>query len=185
MDVAAAVRERAIGRVLPGDDRLERTALVRDRFQDEERREDTVALGQVERDAQAARLLAADRDLAGEHLRGDVLEADRRDVERHAEARGDAVEEQRCRERFRDAAADAPANREALGEEREDAVRRDEPAARVQDTEPVAVPVAREDDVEARRREGPLRCGEILGNRLGVDAAEERADRGSRAATPR
>src|ERR1035437_8858573 len=88
---APAVVEDAVGGVLPGDDGLERAARVRDGLEDEKGREDAVALGQVKRDAEAPGLLAADRDLAGDHLLRDVLEADRRDVEPDTEARGDAV----------------------------------------------------------------------------------------------
>ncbi len=93
LKVAPAVVEDAVGGVLPGDDGLERAARVRDGLEDEKGREDAVALGQVKRDAEAPGLLAADRDLAGDHLLRDVLEADRRDVEPDTEARGDAVEE--------------------------------------------------------------------------------------------
>ena len=173
-DVAAAVVEDAVGCVLTSQELVERHARERDGLQDEERREDAVALGEEERNAEPSRLLAADADFAREHLLGDVLEADRRDVERDAEARGDAVEEERRRERLRDGAFDLPASREALGEERQDPVRRDERAVGREDAQPVAVAVAREDDVEAFLRERLARGAEVLADRLGVDPSEGR-----------
>ncbi len=51
---------------------------------------------------------------------------------------------------------------------------RDEAAGCVQHAEPVPVAVAREHDVETPAGEGLPRGGEILGNRLGMDASEER-----------
>ena len=75
---------------MPRDDLGERPAVVRDRFRDEEAGEDAVALGHEGAEADAAALLAADEHVAREHQVGDVLEADRRLVQRRAERLGDS-----------------------------------------------------------------------------------------------
>ncbi len=150
---------------------------MRDGLEDEEPREDPVPLRKVEGDAEAPGFLSADRHLARHHPLGDVLEADRRDVEGDAEARGDAVDEERGRERLRDAAGEPTAGGEALGEEREDPVRRHEAPGGVEDPEAVAVSVAREGDVVLPARQRVARRAEVVRDGLGIDAAEERVAR--------
>ena len=166
MEVAAVVGEDAVVGVLAREKGREGASGVRDRLEDEERREDAVPLREKEGDAEPPRLLPADPDLAGEHLLGDVLEPDRRDVERHAELRGDPVEKEGRRKGLRDPAADPPASGEALGEEGEDPVGRHEPSGGVEDAQTIAVPVARENEVEALAAERLDRGGEVPGDRL-------------------
>ena len=86
----------------------------------EEVRQDPVLLRDVALDRQARALLRPEDDLARDQLLADVLEADRRLVERHAELLRDRVERVRRRDAAGDAAAAALAAEQVPEQERQD-----------------------------------------------------------------
>ena len=135
--------------------------------------------GRWKRERVAAALLAARDGLAAVHQLGHVLEADPGLDERGSERARDAVDLEGRRERLRDPALLAAAAEDVEQQQREDLVRRDEPALRVEHAQPIGVAVLRDGEVEAPRAHA-LRGGrEVRGDRLGVHAAEERVARGA------
>ncbi len=100
---------------------------------------------------------AAEDDLSGDQLLADVLEADRRLVERHAELLRDRVERVRRRDASGDAAAPPLAAEQVEEEERQDLVGRDVRPGLVADAEAVRVAVAGEAEARAVLRAPPRR----------------------------
>ncbi len=155
----------------------ERLAGQREALEQQQRREHAVALGQVESEGVAPALFAAGHGLATVHELGHVLEADARLDQGNAEALCDPVDLERGRERLGDPAGRAAAAKDVEQEKRQDLVRRHEAPSRVQDAEPVGVAVLGHGEVEPLLPDDGGCGGEVLADRLGVHAAEERVAR--------
>ena len=158
-----------------------------DRFQHEEGRQETVALGQVVSESHATRFLATDQDITALHEARDVLESDGRDVEREAVPRADPVDLHAHREALGDLAAPAARADQMADEEREHLVGRHVPAGAAHDAEPVAVPVGRDAQVGAGRAHLGHEPVEVRRDRLRMEPAEQagRARRGAAGPRPR
>ena len=174
VDVAAAVLE-ATELARERRERLrEIAASCRETFDEQESGQDAVPFGQVEGEGIAAALLAARDRLAAIHELGHVLKTDSGLDERGPERARDAVDLEGSRERFRDAAPFAPVSKDVQQEQREDLVRGDKAALRIEHSQPVGVAVLGDGQIEASAAHA-LGCGgEVRADRLGVHAAEER-----------
>src|SRR5262245_27581914 len=110
---------------------LERPTSDRETFDEKQRRQDAVALRQVEGEGVTPALLAARDGLAPVHQLGHVLEADSGLDQRSAERARDPVDLEGGRKGLRDAAAHATVAKDVEQQERENLVRGHEPSLRV------------------------------------------------------
>ena len=95
-------------------------------------------------------------------------------MQRRTERLRDALDQPRRGERFHDLAAAMFLAHEVEREQRDDLVRRDEVAALVEDAEAVGVAVVADGEVVFAGEHDVARGGEVLGDRLGIHAAERR-----------
>ena len=110
---------------------------------------DAVALGQVHAEAVAARLLAAHHRAGLDHLRPDVLEADRRLVDLDAVALAQAADHRRLVDRRDDRLAQAAVLEQVVHEQAHDLQLVDERALLVGRTGAVRVAVQQQPEVVA------------------------------------
>ena len=149
MEVVAGVVERA-ELVLQLLDEFREPPLARHHhLHDRQPDVDTIALGHVPLHRDPARLLAADEHVAVDDLRRDVLEPDRRRLDREAVVLAHPVEHVRGREGLDDSAVEPLLFVEVLHKEREDLVRVHEPPLLVHHPDAVGVTVEGESDVAA------------------------------------
>src|ERR1700687_4333235 len=112
--------------------------------------ENAVFLWNVTLDRQARALFASKDDRAGDQLLADVLESDRRLVERHAELRRKSVQSVCRGHAARDATAATLAAQQIVQQESQDQVGRHVNAGLVADAEAIGIAVAREPQARTR-----------------------------------
>ena len=116
--------------------------------------------------------LAADQHVLAHHVIGDVVEPDRRLVQLQAVALCQAVDHARGGYGPHHGSRPAALLDQVLQRQGEDLVRVDEVAALVHGADAVRVAVGRHAEVAHARADGGGQRAEILGDRLGMDAAE-------------
>src|SRR5262245_3111978 len=124
-------------------------------------------------EAHTARFLATDQDITGPHEARDVLESDRCDVEREAEARAEPVDLHPHGEALRDLAAPSSDLHEVPHEECENLVRRDVAARPGHGPEPIPITVHGDPEVRTPGAHFRGELVEVGRNRLGMKPAEE------------
>ena len=122
----------------------------------------------------SARLLATDQNILVEHVIGDVIEADRRLVNRQGEPVGKAVDHACGRDRAHNRAAPAAHFHQIAQCQGHDLVWIDEVAALVHGSNAVSVAVGRQPQVSHPGADRAGQRTQVSGDRFGVHAAESR-----------
>src|SRR5690606_226779 len=152
-------------------------------LRDEQADEESIALRNMSFHRDAARLLPPNQNVLLDDFSGDVLEADRCDIDLEPVGIRHSIDQTRGGERFYHLAGEAPVLVQILDEEREDGVRIDVCASFIEHAHPIGVSVVRDahvaavlDNAGAKRLQIPLDGLRSLAVKPGIPVAPDLDD---------